>query len=1421
MAVKGLSECKASKSKIRRIQVKDIVKEVENYLKTYLSAGMDISSPLILSVGLQKFACKLDTMSSLLVQRTELCLAYEGPSDTRDTKIVALRLKFNAFKALKGEKVNGTYTRLKCLLNDLENNGMIISQSEVNATFVNSLPRKWLSMNQTQRANNSIKNNSLVSLYSKYLYEEVQIDDIYASESQRFTIQALSSKALISNNHFQDSDSDVEEDNRTNNEFMADLNAKKSLDKSKETCFTCGKLGHFQKECPSNKSSTPSFPSLNSSFNKPRPYKPLFTPNTSQNSINHQKDYKGKYKGLKAKMAVLSQRIDDLTKGKNEKGKSDKEKSENGLIAKSFDRDDESMSSENEGTTKFKAFMAIAEDEPFVGKGDARSGKGRRKENNSPKEVLFNKADVSTSKYAPMISSDSEDDYNNKEPLPPLPKLEPSGASKNLISLSDLTASMADLTLNNASKETKNLLIKYKNVLPSTEQLLLTLMEEVKGVKQYLHRFSKESGPKVVFGDNSSCDIEGYGSVNCNGITFTKTGREPQWYKGEIVEKDPIGKFDEKADDGFFRGYSPVAKAFRVSNIRRQEMEETFHVHAFDHLSTNNNITSEPKNVFDSSIPLISPTLVEILIISNDDDVPAINKADHSELGDDNTDVLQEEDRCEEICLNESGVFVNETRFRGMIGSLMYLTASRPDIQFSTCLCGRYQANPKESHLVDVKIIFMYLKGTLNLGLWYPKGLGFNLKAYSDSDYAGCNLDRKIEAEYVDDAGCCARVLWIKSQLADYDILYDKFNNGVALLESEDSSYKRLFDFLKKSVVFVALSKEPSAYYSQYLREFCFTTEADTSTNTITFSLSHLEKPLTFDHETFSTIIGLKSNEGFVDLPKKKIVKAGLPTLGLFDEEKPSLSSTALINSSLVKLHPKTAKKDRKPNICYSRYLSLVMEHLMKEQYKNDKLMTFKAHKIIAITLKTPLENKVPLTAHMCNVAEISLQPLQSLIPPSGEVNADDKLINKEEENPTSSKLKSSYKVRVILPKKQVSKTQHAEVTVAIVDATKSLVAFELAEEQVNRPSTTETKKVLITIMEENIEEKEDARDHSLYIPTVEQLLDGVDKQNTAVQERPFDTKSKILVVKTFQASKNIQKETKPTSDAEVTLMGSRPIDMNLQNAYFEFELDSMLDDDLQSLSGFETPRSGVNKVLNIEMGASVSSKDMHSRLQEVRSLLEAAVIVDDHAKEEKSQKGQMDENANPATTQGEHSNVEENAISFMMQTFPLLIKKQLWINPMPITKIGYIINSRKEPTMRITRGNDPLNLTVYSDSRLRILGYIERLELHALASKKSTKSYDVLLPNLKAKFQWVLNQAKKLRLSPPPKLATFRMTAEDKKRKRTKILKQVFVKERIEVDRSQRNLTFPSGVVCKKGLVIQEPEAGFFYDNEKLYLDF
>ena len=78
-----------------------------------------------------------------------------------------------------------------------------------------------------------------------------------------------------------------------------------------------------------------------------------------------------------------------------------------------------------------------------------------------------------------------------------------------------------------------------------------------------------------------------------------------------------------------------------------------------------------------------------------------------------------------------------------MIGSLLYLTASRPDIMFCAYLCARFQACPKESHLIALKRIFRYLFGTQNLGLWYPKKSSLELIGFSDADYFDSKIDRK------------------------------------------------------------------------------------------------------------------------------------------------------------------------------------------------------------------------------------------------------------------------------------------------------------------------------------------------------------------------------------------------------------------------------------------------------------------------------------------------------------------------------------------------------------------------------------------------------------------------------------------------------------------------------------------------------
>ncbi|GJR63955.1 retrovirus-related pol polyprotein from transposon TNT 1-94 [Tanacetum coccineum] len=84
------------------------------------------------------------------------------------------------------------------------------------------------------------------------------------------------------------------------------------------------------------------------------------------------------------------------------------------------------------------------------------------------------------------------------------------------------------------------------------------------------------------------------------------------------------------------------------------------------------------------------------------------------------------------------GIPVDQTRYRGMIGYLMYLTTSRPDLVFAVCMCARYQAKPTKKHLEETKGVFWYLRGTINWGLWYPKDTIMALTAYADADHAGC-----------------------------------------------------------------------------------------------------------------------------------------------------------------------------------------------------------------------------------------------------------------------------------------------------------------------------------------------------------------------------------------------------------------------------------------------------------------------------------------------------------------------------------------------------------------------------------------------------------------------------------------------------------------------------------------------------------
>nr|GEX44820.1 hypothetical protein [Tanacetum cinerariifolium] len=188
----------------------------------------------------------------------------------------------------------------------------------------------------------------------------------------------------------------------------------------------------------------------------------------------------------------------------------------------------------------------------------------------------------------------------------------------------------------------------------------------------------------------------------------------------------------------------------------------------------------------------------------------------------------------DKLDLDQNGTPVDATKYRSMIGALMYLTSSRPDIVHATYLCARYQAKPTEKHLKEVKRIFCYLRGTVNTGLWYTKDSGFELTGFLDADYAGCKdtfkstsggaqfLGEKLvswslkkqdcttlstaEAEYVSLSACCAQehvekgtieLYFVKTdyQLADIftkALPTDRFNYLVRRLGMRSLSPKEL-----------------------------------------------------------------------------------------------------------------------------------------------------------------------------------------------------------------------------------------------------------------------------------------------------------------------------------------------------------------------------------------------------------------------------------------------------------------------------------------------------------------------------------------------------------------------------------------------------------------------------------------------------
>ncbi|GKA48164.1 retrovirus-related pol polyprotein from transposon TNT 1-94 [Tanacetum coccineum] len=241
---------------------------------------------------------------------TDLVHNFEGPSDTKENRIMDLKLKYQTFRAKPTESLSQTYTRYKTLLNELSNDGVYLSKHETNVGFVNSLPEKWLTFSQGLRNANHTQTLYLADIYKRFVYEDNIIQRRY-SGTKKALITTPSSTAIsttfFSNNVVQDfqENYDDEVDERSSEEYLRDLDVefheRAFLENSKHfikrrnnfssqkanentECFKCGKKGHFAKDYFSKTSESS--------------YKLQVEPKI-------QKDYTAEYKKMKAKLALL------------------------------------------------------------------------------------------------------------------------------------------------------------------------------------------------------------------------------------------------------------------------------------------------------------------------------------------------------------------------------------------------------------------------------------------------------------------------------------------------------------------------------------------------------------------------------------------------------------------------------------------------------------------------------------------------------------------------------------------------------------------------------------------------------------------------------------------------------------------------------------------------------------------------------------------------------------------------------------------------------------------------------------------------------------------------------------------------------------------------------------------------------------
>nr|GFA38138.1 hypothetical protein [Tanacetum cinerariifolium] len=242
----------------------------------------------------------------------------------------------------------------------------------------------------------------------------------------------------------------------------------------------------------------------------------------------------------------------------------------------------------------------------------------------------------------------------------------------------------------------------------------------------------------------------------------------------------PVSTRKQLAIDALWCLYSSVLSKIKPKNFKSAIIKECWfqamqdEIHEFDRLQESFAPVARIEAI---CIFITNATSINMIVYQMDVKTAFLNgdlKEEVYKFGMDSCDLV-DTPMVDRLKLDEDllGTPVDQTRFRSMVGSLMYLIASRPDLVFVVCMCARYQAKPTKKHLEALKRVFRYLKGTINWGLWYPKDTAMALTAYADADHAGCQDTRRSKsgsAQYLGDK----LIRWMRSQLTDYGFDFNR-----------------------------------------------------------------------------------------------------------------------------------------------------------------------------------------------------------------------------------------------------------------------------------------------------------------------------------------------------------------------------------------------------------------------------------------------------------------------------------------------------------------------------------------------------------------------------------------------------------------------------------------------------------------------